>query len=61
MKNNPVVPEPAPPVPQKRFILNIGAQKVAFDFGAKLTELKPKPAEIIPVTRGKRTPRPKSK
>ena len=61
MKNNSVVPEQAPPVPHKRFVLNIGGEKVAFDFGAKLTELKPEPAEVIPVEKGRRPRRPKTK
>ena len=52
MKNK-LVPEPPPPVPQKRFVLNIGGEKVAFDFGAKVTELKPEPAEVIPVEEGR--------
>jgi len=46
MKNK-LVPEPTPPVPEKRFVLNIGRQKVAFDFGVKATELKPQPAEVV--------------
>jgi hypothetical protein len=41
-------------------VLNIGGEKVAFDFGAKLTELKPEPAEVIPVEKGRR-PRRKTK
>ncbi len=59
MKNK-VVPEPTPPVPQKRFILNIGRQKVALDFGAKVTELKPEPAEVIPVEEGRARKRAKT-
>ena len=61
MKNNSVVPEPASPLPHKRFVLNIGRQKVAFDFGAKVTDLKPQPAEVVPVEKGRRPRRPKAK
>ena len=61
MKNNPVVPEQTPPVPHKRFVLNIGGEKIALDFGAKLTELKPEPAEVIPIDKGKRPRRLKTK
>ena len=60
MKNK-LVPEPPPPVPQKRFVLNIGGEKVAFDFGAKVTELKPQPAEVIPVEEGRSRKRAKTK
>ena len=59
MKNK-LVPEPTPPVPEKRFVLNIGRQKVAFDFGAKVTELKSEPAEVIPVEEGRTRKRTKT-
>ena len=60
MKNK-LVPEPPPPVPQKRFVLNIGGEKMALDFGAKVTELKPQPAEVIPVEEGRTRKRAKTK
>ncbi|HEY1860499.1 MAG TPA: hypothetical protein VGG61_09110 [Gemmataceae bacterium] len=60
MKNKPV-PEATPPVPQKRFVLNIGGQKVAFDFGAQVTELKPQPAEVVPVDQVRTPKRVKTK
>jgi hypothetical protein len=60
MKNK-LVPETPPPVPQKRFVLNIGGQKLGLDFGAKVTDLKPEPAEVIPVEEGRTRKRAKSK
>jgi hypothetical protein len=47
-------PEPDPIAKRhKRVILNIGRQRLAFDFYSQVTELNPAPAPIIPMDRGK--------
>jgi hypothetical protein len=70
MTNNKFVPFPRPaasPEPDpiskrhQRVIFSIGRRRLAFDFYSQVTQLNPEPAPVMPLAKGKRGKRPRSR
>ena len=46
-----IVKEDLPIIVTNRMIMTIGSRRYAFDTSTKCTELKPSPAQVIPINR----------